>query len=312
MSQSSQQLPTIVNRVDSPPGFAAALPVHRGGAPADACSDVGQEILHSISNAAGNLNHHLSNVGHHTNHHLSGASHTTNHHLSGVARGLTSDIGHSSRDVLKGVHEGTHATLGVGMALQKATCDTGAMLQKGICDIEADISDDIKDFALSNFEHQRDILSGVHKLGERGIGVTKHSGEKTRHKVSKEGGRTRKTMKNETFKLAKGQTEILLEGRDTREVVLAKLCDIDRRATKNVGTILLDNARNTCAIKDQIEDCCCDLKQLIVNDGNTTRTLIEENVIDDLQGQIATLTAQLIAAGIVPALARTEFRANRS
>jgi hypothetical protein len=222
-------------------------------------------------------------------------------------RNVVSDIGTSTRDIVSDVRqvgaENLAATDAVGMATLKGFCDVGMALQKDTCDINKSvfqtgdvIQDDIKDFALSNLEHQRDILSSILIQGGKNSKATRVTARETQLKVISQANKSRDTTREESYKLQLGQKELLLEGRDTRERILDKICDSDRRSVKQTAAILLDACRNKEQISKQIDDCCCDLKLLITNESNVTRDLILEQTIESLEAQVALLTAQLIAA----------------
>jgi len=250
------------------------------------CSDVGEHVLGAI---------------HRTGHHLAGdISHST--------RNITSDIGNSTGKVLKSVHDASanelEATRDIGMSLQKGQCDTSMMLHKAVCDVESDINDTAKDFALSNVEHQRDILSAVWKQGKKNQKTSAKYGVKGQKTTVKQSGKTRERIREESYKNLCGQKELLLEGRDTREKLLEKMCDSDRRAAKYKSEILLDACKNKGELQQQIADCCCELKQLIVNDGDATRELIQSSTIDSLRSQISLLNIELLNAGITPLAVR--------
>lgn len=266
-------LPTIVNKVDGCPPYGYG---HSGAI--ERTSDVGEHILGAI---------------HRNGHHL-------DNHMSHGFRNVTSDVGEVGRDVVKAVGDccssELEATRDVGTALAQDVCSLSKQVGQGFCDTTAKITEDIKDFALFNLDKQHLIQAAIHQeAGVIGVAIGR-----TQKQIAKEHCKTREAVAAGTFALAQGQKEILLdackntkeillEGRDTREKLSDKLCAIEVQAAKNQGELLLDNCRNTEKLSSQLAECCCKIENLIVTDGNATRTLILEQETAALNAEIADL-----------------------
>jgi hypothetical protein len=250
-----QQLSTIVSKAGS----------HGVSGGRDGCRDVGEHVLQ--------------------------ATHRLGQHLAGDLhqgfRNVASDIGTSTRDVVSDVREtgaeNLEATRDIGMAFLEGFCNLGLALQGDTCAIDLTVAqtgnaiqNDLKDFTLSNVEHQRDILSAVLLQGGKDQKTTLDAARVTEIKVVSEEGKSRATTREESYKLQLGQKRLLVEGRDTREKVRDKIGKADRRAAKATAVILLDACRNEAELRRQIDACCCDLKLLIAEQEEATRTLLLE------------------------------------
>jgi hypothetical protein len=240
--------------------------------------------------------------------HVLQATHRLGQHLAGDLhqgfRNVVSDIGTSTRDVVSDVREtgaeNLVATRDIGMAFLKGFCDLGLALQGDTCAIDLTVAqtgdaiqNDLKDFVLSNVEHQRDILSGVLIQGGKDRKATLVTASETQIKVVSEEGKSRATTREESYKLQLGQKQLLLEGRDTREKARDKIGRADRRAAKETAAILLDACRNKGELSLQIDRCCCDLKLLVTEEDEATRTLLLEQAIAALELQVAILSSQM-------------------
>jgi hypothetical protein len=212
--------------------------------------------------------------------HVLQATHRVGQHLAGDLhqgfRNVVSDIGTSTRDVVSDVREtgaeNLEATRDIGAAFLKGVCDFGLALQDDTCGIEQAIvqtedviQNDLKDFALSNVEHQRDILSAALLQGGKDQKATLVVARVTEMKVVSEEGKSRDTTREESYKIQLEQKLLLIEGRDTRERARDKIGQADRRAAKATAAILLDACRNEVELRRLLDACCCDLEQLINN-----------------------------------------------
>ena len=68
-------------------------------------------------------------------------------------------------------------------------------------------------------------------------------------------------------------------------------------ATKNAAAAYLQGSQSTAAILAAQAECCCELKELIREDGDKTRALINDNEIQRLRSQLVA-TQRLIAVNI--------------
>jgi hypothetical protein len=235
-----------------------------GNDPGDGCRDVGEHVLQ--------------------------ATHRVGQHLAGDLhqgfRNVVSDIGTSTRDVVSDVREtgaeNLEATRDIGAAFLEGFCNLGLALQGDTCAIDLTVAqtgdaiqNDLKDFTLSNVEHQRDILSAVLLQGGKDQKATLVVARVTEMKVVSEEGKVRATTREESYKLQLGQKQLLLEGRDTREKARDKIGKADRRAAKATAAILLDACRKEAELRRQIDACCCDLKLLVTEEDAATRTLLQ-------------------------------------
>lgn len=57
--------------------------------------------------------------------------------------------------------------------------------------------------------------------------------------------------------------------------------------------------QNTNAIQQQISSCCCDIKELVREEGNATRALMQQNKIEALQAQVAELKDDIRMQGVI-------------
>lgn len=61
-------------------------------------------------------------------------------------------------------------------------------------------------------------------------------------------------------------------------------------AQKYAAAAILDSTKNAAAIAAQLAECCCELREKITADGDMTRSLINNNTIQELRDRLAATT----------------------
>jgi len=106
------------------------------------------------------------------------------------------------------------------------------------------------------------------------------------------------TLEARTTELRMNMTQnfaqTLLEVERAKFLVTEAKCALERQASDNLNQIQLEAARNVAAVQldaernkasimKQMEECCCEVKETVREEGGRTRALIEKNEVDRLR-----------------------------
>lgn len=167
----------------------------------------------------------------------------------------------------------------------------------------------IKNFGEKNLDSTERFGLFTRDAVDRNLRAIDEEGCKTREMVADYGYRNLLESKDM-------QKEMLKDGCLTREVVKDRSSILERQAADNFAVVTRQAAENKCAIElmafkhaadlqRQISECCCEMKELVIEKADATDKLIREvdsnRIRDALSDAKAEIIALKIRGGLAPA-----------
>jgi hypothetical protein len=181
---------------------------------------------------------------------------------------------------------------------------------RGQGDIRSDVRDSAHGVSRDVTSGQRDILGEVSNTRD----ATRQEGTFTRERIQTEGrnlsegqGTIRREIAVESGNIRKDicetQNAIRVESSLTREVVkdqvntarmemLREFGLVQLKAAENTAAIQLEAQKNTAALARQLDECCCEVKELVRGEATATRELFNATEAARLRDALADAKAE--------------------
>jgi hypothetical protein len=225
---------------------------------------------------------------------------------------MTEDCGHHEHG-LKGkiaeiVSQIISATQAQNLAGIEATNDVGRAAAGVATETRADINRINGDIRLSVAESEGRIArseSDARVAIERTAGDTRGRVEanaaEIRNDVTVARSELHSTIEDRMAEMrqavAMNSAEIMLGLERTKLEVISAKCAIERKAAEtlgeiqlkaaeNVALVLREAARDKFDIASKMAECCCEVKETVKEEGDRTRSLITQNIIDGLREKL--------------------------
>lgn len=138
------------------------------------------------------------------------------------------------------------------------------------------------------FDMRNGVIRDAYKATVRGI--------ERQQKDSSDLGQLVAASQRETIVALKESlaTQYQIEGRMSVQAE-KNTAQLGVQAEKLGAAQILEATKNAAAISKQLAECCCELKELVREDGDKTRALLNANLIQDLRDRAAKAETALVA-----------------
>lgn len=251
-----------------------------------AISDSAQHIHNNIADGDRAIIREISDIGQHIQNNVSDGHRAIIKETADGTRLNLKEVADASRAILKDSCDNAHGinqNINEGTRfLQKDLADSSRILQKDVTDSTSFVRDSIERFGLKNLESSD-------RWGYRGVEATEHSSQKNLI-----------AFKEQLLELEKAKQVLERQAADNK-------CSIERQAAENTCKIEMMQMKGQLEIQRQADqlaaqaakeraECCCELKELIIEKASATDDLIRQQALCALKDELAQARQEVLIA----------------